>query len=344
MQTAFVSSEVDSILDRAADLLRAGEIVGVPTETVYGLAVDATNPAAVARLFERKRRAFSHPVSLLCASGQMAFGLLSDVPESAVRLADRFWPGPLTMILRKRSEVVSDLLTAGLPFVGVRVPDHPLALALLERLGRPLAAPSANRSGHISPTTATDVRREFGEEISLVIDGGSCRVGVESTVISFVLPRPVLVREGGIPREFLQEEIGSLEPQTEESRSPTDGRLRRSYALRTPLILVQAPGEVPLSDRREAGLLTWGPCRAGFAVCHSLSPSHRLQEAAANLFGRLRELDESGVKRIYAMLVPDHGLGRAINERLRKAANVPASQKKLGDETQASRPASPSSS
>ncbi|MDD4933714.1 MAG: L-threonylcarbamoyladenylate synthase [Methylacidiphilaceae bacterium] len=338
------SPEVESILDRATALLRAGEIVGVPTETVYGLAVDATNPAAVARLFERKRRAFSHPVSLLCASARMAFDLLTDVPESAVRLADRFWPGPLTMILRKRQEAIPDLLTAALPFVGVRVPDHPLTLAVLERLGRPVAAPSANRTGHISPTTASAVRREFGEEIPLVLDGGPCRVGVESTVISFALPRPVLVRQGGIPQEFLEEEIGSLDQETDEKRSPDDGRLRRHYVLRTPLLLVQAPEEVPLSNRREAGLLAWGPCREGFAVCRSLSPSYRLEEAAANLFDRLRELDESGVNRIYAMLVPAHGLGRAINERLRKGANVSASPRNHGNEAQASRPASPSSS
>ncbi|VVM04358.1 L-threonylcarbamoyladenylate synthase [Methylacidimicrobium tartarophylax] len=326
-----LSSEVDAILDRATALLRAGEAVGVPTETVYGLAADATNPAAVARLFERKRRACSHPISLLCASATMAFGLLTDLPESAVRLAERFWPGPLTMILRKRPEAVLDLLTAGLPFVGVRVPDHPLTLALLERFGRPLATSSANRSGHISPTTATAVRHEFGEEISLVLDGGPCRVGVESTVISLAFPRPLLVRQGGVPREFLEEEIGSLACEADHGRpQPPLGRLRRPYALRTPLILIQAPGEVPLSERKEAGLLAWGPCQDGFAIACSLSSSSQLEEAAANLFGRLRELDESGVSRIYAMLAPDHGLGRAINERLQKAAEVSASLRVRG--------------
>lgn len=321
------SSEVDSILDQATALLRAGEIVGLPTETVYGLAADATNPVAVAKLFQRKRRASFHPISLLCGSAQMAFDLLTDIPESAARLADRFWPGPLTMILRKRPEAVPDLLTAGLPFVGVRVPDHPLALALLERFGRPLAAPSANRSGHVSPTTAAAVRQEFGEEVALLLDGGPCRVGVESTVISFADPQPVLVRLGGIPQELLEEEIDSLEREA-DSRSVA-GRLPRHYILRTPLFLVHAPGEVSVSERKQAGLLAWGPCQSDFAICRSLSRSYRLEEAAANLFGQLRELDESGVSRIFAMLVPDHGLGRAINERLRKGAEDPLPPKSL---------------
>ncbi|MGD9897219.1 MAG: L-threonylcarbamoyladenylate synthase, partial [Candidatus Methylacidiphilaceae bacterium] len=318
---AAIPSEFDSVLDRAVTLLRAGELVGVPTETVYGLAADAANPVAVARLFERKKRAFSHPISLLCASAEMAFALLTDYPESAVRLAARFWPGPMTLILRKRPEAVLDLLTAGLPFVGVRVPDHPLALALLERHQRPLAASSANRSGHISPTTAAAVQQEFAEEIALVLDGDTCRVGVESTVISFSLERPVLVRQGGIPQEVLEEEVGPIDRGIDESgpRSAFDG-LPRQYALRAPLVLVRAPEEIPLSERKSAGLLAWGPCREGFAICRSLSPSGRLEEAAANLFGQLRDLDESGVSRIFAMLVPDHGLGRAINERLRKGA------------------------
>lgn len=306
------------MLDRAAELLRAGDLVAVPTETVYGLAADATNAMAVAKLFERKRRASFQPISVLCPSAQMAFSLLADVPESAVRLATRFWPGPLTMILPKHPAVLPDLLTAGLPFVGVRVPAHPLALALLQRFGRPLAAPSANRSGHVSPTTAEAVRSEFGKEIDLVLDGGPCRIGVESTVISFLFARPALVRQGGVPQELLEEEIGPLE---REAASPTaSGGLHRPYAMRTPLYLVQSPEAVPIQRRTKAGLLAWGPQQEGFAVCLSLSPTFRLEEAAANLFHQLRELDQSGLDCIFAMPVPDHGLGRAINQRLQKAA------------------------
>ncbi len=333
---------VDSILDRATALLHAGELVGVPTETVYGLAADATNPVAVARLFDRKKRASFHPISLLCGSAEMAFDLLADVPESALRLAARFWPGPLTMILRKRAEAVPDLLTAGLPFVGVRVPDHPLTLALLERFGRPLAAPSANRSGHLSPTTARAVEDEFGEEIALVLDGGRCRVGVESTVVSLVHRRPILIRPGGISQELLEEEIGSVDHETDSpSAAP---RLPRHYALRTPFFLVRSPEEIPLPERKEAGFLAWGPCPDGFALCRSLSPIYRLEEAAGNLFRELRELDECGLRRLYAVLLPDRGLGCAINERLRKAAEGSASFRNPDEGGYASSPSSPSSS
>ncbi|VVM04972.1 Threonylcarbamoyl-AMP synthase [Methylacidimicrobium cyclopophantes] len=309
------------MLDRAIALLRAGEVIGVPTETVYGLAADATNPAAVAKLIEQKKRGSFHPISVLCASAQMAFDLGNDVPESALRLAARFWPGPLTMIVRRGPGKIPDLLTAGQPFVGVRVPDHPLTLALLERFASPLAAPSANRSGHISPTTAAAVRREFGEEIALLIDGGPCRVGLESTVISFASPRPVLLRQGGIPQELLEAEIGPIDPAIDPNRSRSaSDRPPRRYLLRTPLVLVRGLEEIPASERKKAGLLAWGPCPTDFAICRSLSPSYRLEEAATKLFGLLRELQESGVDRIFALLLPEQGLGRAINERLRKGA------------------------
>ncbi len=312
------SSWIDDALDRATELLQAGELVGVPTETVYGIAADATDPLAIAKLFEVKGRSSFHPISVLCRSASMAFDLLTDVPQSAVRLAARFWPGPLTMILPKRSEAVPDLLTAGLPFVGVRVPDHPLTLALLERFGRPLAVPSANRSGHVSPTTAEAVRREFGEEIHLVLDGGACQIGVESTILSFAWTPPALIRQGGVPHELLEQEIGTIDHATASPSTP--GALPRHYVMRTPLSLVLEPEAIPLPQREAAGLLAWGPCREGFAICLSLSPAYRLKEAAANLFRQLRELDQSGLVRIFAMPVPDCGLGRAINERLRKAA------------------------
>ncbi|QSR83889.1 L-threonylcarbamoyladenylate synthase [Methylacidimicrobium sp. B4] len=334
-----LAPDIDSILDRAAALLHAGELVGVPTETVYGLAADATNPVAVARLFERKGRASFQPISVLCGSSEMAFGLLANVPESAARLAARFWPGPLTLILRKRAEALPDLLTAGLPFVGVRIPDHPLTLALLERFGGPLAAPSANRSGHLSPTTARAVEDEFGEEIALVLDGGPCRVGVESTVVSLVHRRPILIRLGGIPQELLEEEIGSVDRETD---SPCLSH--RHYMLRTPLFLVRTPEAILLPERKEAGFLAWGPCPEGFSLCRSLSLTYRLDEAAGNLFRQLHELDDCGLRRIYAVLLPDRGLGCAINERLRKAADASASSGNLPEGGYASSPASPSSS
>ncbi|WP_202213083.1 L-threonylcarbamoyladenylate synthase [Methylacidimicrobium sp. AP8] len=329
------------VLDRAVALLHAGELVGIPTETVYGLAADASNPGAVARLFECKRRAWFHPISLLCDSAKTAFHLVAEVPESAARVAQRFWPGPLTLILRKRPEAVPDLLTAGLPFVGVRVPDHPLALALLERFGRPLAVTSANRSGHLSATTAEAVEAEFRDEVPLVLDGGRCCVGVESTVLFLADPRPVLIRSGGTPLDLLEEVVGPIDRET-DFRSDTR-RLGRHYVLRTPFSLIRTPEEIPASARKDAGLLAWGPCPEGFAICRSLSALFRLEEAAANLFGYLRELDECGLRRIYAMLLPERGLGCAVNERLRKAAEASATAG-LGAGDYASNPSSPPSS
>lgn len=307
-------------VEEAAACLRAGGLVVFPTETVYGLGADALNPKAVARVFEVKQRPHFDPLIVHVAD----IGWLQDIaaafPPPARKLADRFWPGPLTFVLPK-TDRVPDLVTAGLPTVAVRMPRHPLAMDLIRRVGRPVAAPSANRFGHLSPSTAEDARVEVGEGVDMILDGGPCPVGIESTIISFAGERPVLLRPGGLPLEDIEAVIGLVPPAVEAGGRPeSPGRLPRHYAPRTPLELGSTLPPVP--DRADAGLLAPGPVpnAAGFARVEILSTAGDPAEAAARLFSALRRLDAAGLDRIYAIPGPEKGLWRAINDRLRRAA------------------------
>lgn len=308
-------------LSRAADLLRQGALVAFPTETVYGLGADATNGQAVAAVFAAKGRPRFNP--LICHYPEAAAAWRDVVPDArAERLAARFWPGPLTLVLPRRAGCRVDPLTgAGLETLAVRVPAHPLALALLRAVGRPLAAPSANPSGRVSPTTAEHVLQGLAGRIAAVLDGGPCPVGVESTVLDLTGARPVVLRPGGIPAEEIAAEIGPLAaPAAEEAAGPrAPGMLRSHYAPVLPLRLAaQEAGP-------EEALLAFGPqVPEGAGLVWNLSPRGDLQEAAARLFAGLRWLDTEGrargLVRIAAMPVPEVGLGVAINDRLRRAA------------------------
>lgn len=308
-------------LSRAADLLRQGALVAFPTETVYGLGADATNGQAVAAVFAAKGRPRFNP--LICHYPEAAAAWRDVVPDArAERLAARFWPGPLTLVLPRRADCRVDPLTgAGLETLAVRVPAHPLALALLRAVGRPLAAPSANPSGRVSPTTAEHVLQGLAGRIAAVLDGGPCPVGVESTVLDLTGARPVVLRPGGIPAEGIAAEIGPLAaPAAEEAAGPrAPGMLRSHYAPVLPLRLAaQEAGP-------EEALLAFGPqVPEGAGLVWNLSPRGDLQEAAARLFAGLRWLDTEGrargLVRIAAMPVPEVGLGVAINDRLRRAA------------------------
>jgi len=308
-------------LSRAADLLRQGALVAFPTETVYGLGADATNGQAVAAVFAAKGRPRFNP--LICHYPEAAAAWRDVVPDTrAERLAARFWPGPLTLVLPRRAGSRVDPLTgAGLETLAVRVPAHPLALALLRAVGRPLAAPSANPSGRVSPTTAEHVLQGLAGRIAAVLDGGPCPVGVESTVLDLTGARPVVLRPGGIPAEEIAAEIGPLAaPAAEEAAGPrAPGMLRSHYAPELPLRLAaQEAGP-------EEALLAFGPqVPEGAGLVWNLSPRGDLQEAAARLFAGLRWLDAEGrargLVRIAAMPVPEVGLGVAINDRLRRAA------------------------
>lgn len=299
-------------LARAAEFLLAGRLVAFPTETVYGLGADATNGAAVAAIFAAKQRpAFNPLISHLADAGAVAeFALWND---AAKVLARDFWPGALTLVLPRRHDcAIAQITSAGLNSVALRVPSHSAAHALLAAVGRPIAAPSANRSGRVSPTTAAHVAQELGDDVAMILDGGSCGIGLESTIVGFRQETPVLLRPGGITLEQLQAVIGTVEILTEASSAPSaPGQLASHYAPDKALRLNATEGvsgEV---------FLGFGPDYAGG---HNLSASGDLIEAAARLFAMLRQLDQRPGRIIAVAPIPEHGLGRAINDRLRRAA------------------------
>ncbi len=300
----------------AARALAEGRLVAFPTETVYGLGAIVTDDRAIARIFLAKRRPHHNPLIAHAANRSMAAGF-AWLDERAERLAEAFWPGPLTLVLPLKNGVpVSPMVTAGLSTIGVRVPAHPVARRLVEETGLPVAAPSANRSGRVSPTTAAHVARDLGETVDLILDAGPCSVGVESTIVDLSEPeRARLLRPGGIPRERIEALIGPLEGAASGGPVRSPGLLGRHYAPRRPL---------RLEAQRVAGdeaLLAFGPePLAGARVTLNLSPRGDLVEAAANLFAMLRRLDEADVRAIAVMPIPREGLGEAINDRLRRAA------------------------
>lgn len=314
--------EIGTDVGRAAAIIRNGGLVGMPTETVYGLAAHALDPQAVAKVFEAKERPFFDPLIVHVPEVSWLPRVVSEFSEGARRVATHFWPGPLTLILPK-AKPVPDLVTSGLANVGVRVPRHPLALELLRQSDCPIAAPSANLFGRISPTTAQHVADQLGERIDYILDGGPCQVGVESTVLQLV-PHPCLLRPGGISIEELIDLIGPVEvaastdhPAEEAQSAP--GMLPQHYAPRTRL-LVDPPDIQSLSGRW--GVLAWksAPANMTFAATEILSPTGDLREAAANFFAALRRLDELGLDGIVAQTFPESGLGRALNDRLQRAA------------------------
>jgi L-threonylcarbamoyladenylate synthase len=307
----------------AARCLAAGGLVAFPTETVYGLGADAANGEAVARLYEAKGRPAFNPL-ISHVPDAAAARRLGRFDPAAARLADAFWPGPLTLVLPKMPDCpVAELATAGLDTIAVRVPDHPIAHDLLAAFGRPVVAPSANRSGHVSPTTAQHVLADLRGRIDLIIDGGPTPVGVESTIIA-CLGEPLLLRPGGVPRTAIERVLGHAlaerpAPASDEGEAPlAPGQLASHYAPATALRL----------DARDVNageaLLAFGPTLPAGAqrAARVLNLSSRgdLIEAASNLFSHLRALDAAGVSAIAVMPVPHEGLGEAINDRLQRAA------------------------
>jgi L-threonylcarbamoyladenylate synthase len=300
-------------IEDAARALREGRLVAFPTETVYGLGADATNGRAVAEIYAAKGRPAFNPLIVHVASAEEAFGL-GVFPEPARRLAQAAWPGPLSIVVPRRADCpVSLLASAGLGSIALRVPAHPVALALLQAAGRPVVAPSANPSGRISPTSAQHVRRHLGGKVAVILDGGRCRVGVESSVVSFLDDGPKLLRHGGLPRAEIEAIIGGpLTVETHAERPHAPGQLLSHYAPRAELRLnaeAPRPGEVYLG---------FGPLHAHGP--YTLSARGDLVEAAASLFGLLHEIDATGIARIAVAPIPHHGLGEAINDRLLRAA------------------------
>jgi L-threonylcarbamoyladenylate synthase len=302
-------------IEAAASCLRQGGLVAFPTETVYGLGADAGNGKAIARLYAAKDRPAFNPLIVHVATLDAAHRL-AQFDASAQALAAAFWPGPLTLVLPKRPNCgVADLALAGLDSVAVRVPAHPVAQALLTAFNRPVVAPSANRSGHVSPTSAAHVLNDLRGRIDLVIDAGPCAVGVESTIVA-CLGEPTLLRPGGLARRSIERVIErplAVAPDADDA-PPAPGMLASHYAPKARLRLEA------LMPHNDEALLAFGPAPAFAGTTLNLSPRGDLIEAAANLFSHLRALDASGAKAIAVMKVPHDGLGEAINDRLSRAA------------------------
>jgi L-threonylcarbamoyladenylate synthase len=313
MTSAILPATAEAIASAAA-FLRAGGLVAFPTETVYGLGGDATNERAVAAIFEAKGRPRFNPL-IVHVPGLAEAEALAVFDSRARRAASRFWPGPLTLVLPRRGDSgLAPLASAGLDAVAVRAPANTVAQALLREANRPIAAPSANRSGRVSPTEAAHVAEELGERVALIVDGGRTQVGIESTVLDLSAETPALLRPGGVTVEQLIELLGPLdEPGAGSPRSP--GMMASHYAPSLPLRLEA------VDARPNEALLAFGPdAPSDFAEVLWLSHPGDLTEAAANLFAMLRRLDRPPFAGIAVMPIPECGLGRAINDRLRRAA------------------------
>lgn len=306
----------------AASEIRQGGLVAFPTETVYGLGANALDANAVAQIFEMKGRPHFDPLIVHIADVGQLDALVKDVPPLAKPLIEQFWPGPLSLVLEKQ-DCVPEIVTAGLSSVAIRFPAHEMAQALIRAAGAPLAAPSANRFGRVSPTRADHVSQQFGDQLT-VLDGGPCRVGLESTVVSFVEidpGQPVVLRPGGITMEQIEAVIGPLKSRTkEDSRPSSPGQLSSHYSPATPLVLAEE-GFSPAGENR-VGLLSYQrPLQSErFSAVEVLSEQGCPREAAVKLFAALHRLDALNLDQIVAWPVPEAGLGRAIMDRLRRAA------------------------
>lgn len=308
----------------AVDCLDKNDVVGMPTETVYGLAGNAFSEQAVRRIFEVKKRPSYNPLIVHINGTADLNAVATDIPEAAVVLTRHFWPGPLTVVLKKKS-CIPDLVTAGKATVAVRAPDHPVAQELLRRTSYPLAAPSANPFGTISPTTADHVDRYFGDIIPCVLDGGPCRKGIESTIVGFSDDgSPVILRLGSITPEEIEAVIGNVTIRNKAAASPdAPGMLSRHYSPKTPLVISDNP-EITLEmyTNQKVGLLTFServPDRPGL-VQIVLSEKGDMNEAAAALYAALHELDQLSAEVIITSLLPETGLGKALNDKLLRAA------------------------
>jgi len=315
-------------VDQAVALLEAEEVVAIPTETVYGLAGNAFSVKAVSGIFEAKNRPSFDPLIVHVADKNSIKEVVQNIPKELNTLSRHFMPGPLTLLLPK-NEKISDLVTAGSPLVAIRIPQHPLAKALLQRLSFPLCAPSANPFGYISPTHAEHVEAQLGEKIPYILDGGACEVGVESTIVGMEEGKVTIFRKGGIPVEALEALVGPVQVKTHSSSNPkAPGMLKSHYAPQKPFVI----GDIPLllqkynqttsEKEKKVGVLSFKQTYSNISAAYqrTLSPMGDLREAAQNLFAAMRYLDEIDVDVIIAELLPEEGLGRAMNDRLKRAA------------------------
>ncbi|WP_106619887.1 L-threonylcarbamoyladenylate synthase [Saccharothrix carnea] len=312
-------------IEKAAGVLRDGGLVAVPTETVYGLGANAEDPTAVKRVFQVKGRPPSHPLIVHIGGAEHLDDWVQDVPPAARLIAERFWPGPLTLVLRRGRRVPLEA-TGGLDTVAVRVPDHPVALALLTIFGGAVAAPSANRFGSVSPTTADHVRAELGDAVDFVLDGGPCQVGLESTIVDATGDVPAILRPGGVTREDLETVLGHPLPVHSASQVRVPGQHPSHYAPQARVVLVEpehvhAEGERARARGHRVGILLPPSAADAPVTTHAvIAVPASMPAYARGLYGYLRELDQQGCDLIIACLPAEDGLGLAIANRLRRAA------------------------
>ena len=317
---AIISPDIFS----AAELLKKGDLVGIPTETVYGLAGNALDGSAVAKIFEVKNRPSFDPLIMHISGIDQVENYASDFPEKLKKLAQAFWPGPLTLLLPKK-EIVPDIVTSGLSRVALRVPAHSMTRSLLGLLDFPLAAPSANPFGYISPTQASHVSEQLGEKIPLILDGGPCTVGLESTIVGMEDGEVVIYRMGGLSIDAIEEVVGKVIVRTQSSSRPdAPGLLISHYAPRVPFLVGNLDELIAEASKSKKDFAVLSLSRQFEEIDasrqHSLSKDENLNEAAQNLFAAMRQLDSSGAEVILAEYMPEVGLGRAMNDRLRRAA------------------------
>ncbi len=315
-------AETGKNIDLAADLLLKGNLVAIPTETVYGLAANALNEKAVLSIFEAKQRPFFDPLIIHMPTIESIdkYAYLTDLRLQ--KLAKAFWPGPLTLLLPKK-EIIPNLVTSGLPSVAVRIPNHTLTLELLKKINVPLAAPSANPFGYVSPTQPAHVNSQLGDKIAYILDGGACEVGLESTIVGIEDDKVCIFRLGGLALEEIEKVVGKTELRINNSSNPlSPGQLKSHYAPKKPLYIGDLKELIKQNMSNKIAILCFGEdnFEGKDLIFFNLSKSKNLQEAAINLFKFLRLADESDADIVLCEKVPDTGLGRAINDRLRRAA------------------------
>jgi len=315
-------AEIGKDIAKAKSLLEHGELVAIPTETVYGLAGNALNEKAVLEIFKVKKRPQFDPLIVHIASPDRVTDLVEEVPLKAQLLANACWPGPLTILLKKKPHI-PDLVTSGLDTVGIRCPDHVVTHSLLQQLAFPLAAPSANPFGYISPTKPEHVNDQLGDQIKYILDGGECPVGIESTIVGFENDQVIIYRLGGLSIERLEKIVGKVSVRLNTSSNPVaPGQLRSHYSPRKNMVLGNLDELAATYHSKRVGVLSFQKLLREIEPHHQvcLSPSGNLDEAARHLFAALRKLDQLDIDIIIAESVPDVGLGKAINDRLRRAS------------------------
>jgi L-threonylcarbamoyladenylate synthase len=316
-------TKITSNIQEAIDLLNNNEVVAIPTETVYGLAGNIYSDKALNKIYELKKRPHFNPLIVHVNSIDKLKLVAKEIPEKALQLANAFWPGPLTLILKKQDSI-SSIISAGKETVAVRVPNHPIALELLNRLDFPLAAPSANPFTSISPTSSQHVFEYFNTELPLILEGGNCEKGVESTIIGFENNNPVLYRHGSISIEEIEKEVGKVTVFTNDDVAPNaPGMLKKHYAPKTPIILTKLVNDlIEKYKGQKIGLLVFNSKIDNDEIKHQeiVSPNNNLNEAAANLYAALHKLDKLDLDLIIAEEFPNFGLGKTINDRLKRAS------------------------